>query len=253
MTAHPDHLRTPENLFSPDPRSTDSAVLGYSGFRTKTLQDHYDAVAPITLHDGVPAAIVLNFDNARNVYLLSWLAYRLHSAARTQAYECLEFALRLRFKDELYVLEQEKRRARYEQDLKECPCKVKGPYKSITKEKFRPTLHPLLEYAIKVGAVKNENFSAWQQRTELRARHRRDVETIMNMRRLGVTQIEFDDTQLEINDEDRHHDYLRQVLRSIPFLRNHYAHGTSSLDNKSLSALSLTAEIINQIYPRRSG
>ena len=59
-----------------------------------------------------------------------------------------------------------------------------------------------------------------------------------------------DTSDPDITDEDRDHDYLGVVLQTIPFLRNHYAHGTSALDDKSLSALRLASEIINQIFPR---
>jgi hypothetical protein len=252
MTDHPDGFRTPNNVFNPDPRNSAFAVLDEHGFRPMTLEDRYKEVAPITLHEGVPRQITAKFDNARNLSLMSWYVYRFHSAARSHAYECLELALRMRFKDDLYVREEQKRRTRHEQDLRDCPCKVKGPYKPINREKFRPTLHPLLQYAIEIGALKNEHFSAWQQRTNIRARHRRDIETIQKMKELGLSELEIDDTQLEINDEDRDHDYLGQVLKSLPSIRNLYAHGTSALDNKSLSALRITAEIINQLFAKNA-
>lgn len=252
MSNHPDHLRTPKNIFDPDPRSNALAVLGEHGFRTKTLEDHYEELASITLNEGVPQEIISIFDNARNLRLLSWFVYRFHSAARSHAHSCLELALRMRFKDDLYVREERKRLMSYEKDLRDCPCKVNGPYKPIDREKFRPTLHPLLQHAIEIGALKNENFSAWQQRTKLRARHRRDIEAIQKMNELGLSELEIDDTQLEINDIDRDHDYLSQVLRSVPFLRNLYAHGTIALDDQSISALRVSAEIINQLFPKQS-
>jgi len=36
----------------------------------------------------------------------------------------------------------------------------------------RPTLRPLLKYAVDHGLVKNEGFSAWQNRGEIRSRSR---------------------------------------------------------------------------------
>jgi hypothetical protein len=251
MTAHPDSLRSPNNVFDPDPRSTGFEVLREHGFRPKTLQDHHDAVAQITLHEGVPGEIVVKFDNARNLNLFSWFVYRFHSAARSHVYECLELALRMRLKDDLYMHEEQKRRARHEQEAKNNPSKAK-PYKPADKESFRPTLRPLLQYAIETGALKNEHFSAWQLKTRIRARSRRDIEAIQKMTELGLTELQTDDADIEITDEDRDHDYLGEVLKAIPLLRNHYAHGTTSLDNKSLSALHLGSEIINQIFARAS-
>jgi hypothetical protein len=251
VTNHPELLRSPNNIFEPDPRSTGFGILGEHGVRPKTLQDQYDAVAEITLHEGVPREIVVKFDNARNLNLFAWFVYRFHSAARTHVYECLELALRVRFKDDLYAHDEQRRRARYEQQAKNNPCKAK-PHNPIDKESYRPTLHPLLQYAIEVGALKNEGFSAWQLKTKLRARSRRDIEAIQKMTQLGITELQINDSKIEITDEDREHDYLGQVLKAIPFLRNHYAHGTTSLDNKSLSALRLASEIINQIFPKPS-
>jgi hypothetical protein len=107
---------------------------------------------------GVPREIVVKFETAKNLNLFSWFVYRFHSAARSHVYECLELvALRMRFKDELYVHEEQKRCARHEQEAKSHLFKAK-PYKPMTRESYRPTLHPLLRYAIEVGALKNENF-----------------------------------------------------------------------------------------------
>jgi len=96
--------------------------------------------------------------------------------------------------------------------------------------------------------LKNENFSAWQRKTEIRARERSSIEAIQKMKELNLSEMEIDETQIEITDADRNHDYLGRLLKSIPYLRNEYAHGTSALDSKSLSALRVSAEIINQIF-----
>jgi hypothetical protein len=249
MSEHPDFLRSPKNVFNADPRSTGYAVLGEHGWRQKTLDDHYSAVAQITVHNGVPREIVVKFETAKNLNLFSWFVYRFHTAARSQVYECLEYALRTRFADELLAHEEQKRRARYEQELRSNPQNAK-PYKSIDKKTFRPTMHPLLKYSIDIGALKNEQFTAWQLKTKIRARSRKDVEMIEKMKELGLQEIQTDSRDADITDEDRDHDYLGLVLENIPLLRNHYAHGTSSLDDKSLSALRLSSEIINQIFPR---
>lgn len=249
MSKHPDFLRYPNNIFDPDPRSTGFDVLGAHGLRPKVLQDQYDAVAQITLHEGVPREIIVNFETAKNLNLFSWFVYRFHSAARSHAYECLELALRTRFADELYMNEERKRRAQYEAHVKDAPHKGK-PYQPIDKEKFRPTMHPLLKYAIEIGALKNENFGAWQAKTKVRARSRRDIQTIEKMAELGLTEQQTDEADLEITDQDRNHDYLSRVLENVPSLRNHYAHGTSALDSQSLGALRRAAEIINQIFSR---
>jgi hypothetical protein len=251
MTDHPDFLRSPKNILDPDPRSSGFYVLGKQGLRSKTLDDQHEAVAEVVVHDGVPADVIVKFETAKNLSLFSWFVYRFHSAARSHAYECLELALKVRFKDELYAQMERKRRERHDSECKRNPKNVQ-PYRPMDKEKFRPMLRMLLGYAVEVGALKNENFSVWQTKTRVQARYRRDIEAIQKMQEMGLTQLEIDDTQLEIKAEDRNHDYLGQLLESIPFLRNHYAHGTTALDNQSLSALRMVAEIINQIFPKLS-
>lgn len=248
MSDHPDFLRSLSNIFLPDPRSVGFSILDENGLRTKTLEDHQAAVAQLVLHDGVPRQIVAKFETAKNLNLFAWFVYRFHSAARSHVYECLELALRIRFKDELYCREEKRRHARYEEHLKNGSDKG-NPYQPMDKETFRPTLHPLLEYAIETGVLKNENFRAWQSRTTVRARSQNELERIQKMNELGLSELHTDNSTVEITDQDRDHDYLRTILQTIPFLRNHYAHGTSALDNKSLGALRLASEIINQIFP----
>jgi hypothetical protein len=62
--------------------------------------------------------------------------------------------------------------------------------------------------------------------------------------------METENMELSVTDEDRDHDYLGIVLQTIPFLRNHYAHGAGTLVDKSLSALRVASEIINQVFPK---
>lgn len=106
MIDDPDRLRFPDKVFEPDPRSTGVGVMGDQGVRSKTLQDQFDDLAPITLHEGVPREVVVKFDTARNLNLFSWFVFRFHTAARTHAYECLELALKMRFKEELLRREE---------------------------------------------------------------------------------------------------------------------------------------------------
>ncbi len=78
-------------------------------------------------------------------YLYAWFAYRFYPVAEYQGIACLELALRERLKEEIRT------------------GKIKGK---------RPTLRPLLKYAVDHGLVKNEGFSAWQNRGEIRSRSR---------------------------------------------------------------------------------
>jgi hypothetical protein len=248
MVSHPDFLRTPENINEPDPRSAAFAVLGADGFRSLTLQDQYDSVHQINLHDGIPKEVVVNFETAKNLSLFSWYVYRFHTAAKGHAYACLELALRTRFGEDLYAHEEKKRRARHDRNTNESLRKLR-PYTPIDKENFRTTLGPLMRHAYEVGAIRNEAFEIWQRTTTIRAKSRRITESIEEMTRLGLDSMTTDDTDLTITEADKDHDYVERMIGSTRFLRNIHAHGTASIDHKSLSTLRLVAEIINQIFP----
>ena len=249
MSDHPDFLRSPHNIFEPDPRSVGFVILGKDGFQPVRLEDQHASIAKIELHNGVPEKVVAKFETAKNLNLFAWYVYRFHVAARSHAYECLELALKLRFKDELYYLEANRLHAQHSNKAKSNPHAK--PYKLMSKEKYFPKLSLLLKHAIETGAIRNENFSEWQQRTKMRAHSRKHHEQIEEMARLGLSEMLTDDSEIEITDADRDHDYVSEIASKIPSLRNVYAHGTTSLDHKSLSDLRLTAEIINQIFPTR--
>ncbi len=116
------------------------------------------------------------------------------------------------------------------------------------KRELGPGLKRLLNYAVKEGHLKNENFALWRHHTEMRARQRTEDEIWEEAQRNGLNEITFDETQYEVKDVDRDHDYLGAILESLPWLRNNFAHGTTSLDKQVLGTIKLVAEIINQIY-----
>jgi hypothetical protein len=193
----------------------------------RTIQDHHRAVSDIVLHRGVPESVRVRFETVRNVHFYSWFVFRFHSVTWQAAHACLEFALRERFEAEMLEAGEEER-------------------------EHGPGLTKLMKHAIDHGHVRNEGFEVWQRKTAARARHRKTIEQITEMQRLGLDAISSDDTAIEITDEDKDHGYVRRLLDSIPYLRNHFAHGGQSLDHKSIAAIRLVAEIINQVYPSDS-
>ncbi len=223
MNNHPDFLRNPESVDKADPRSEGISILAEDGIRPKRIEDQYSAVAEFTLHDGVPEGIRIQFETTKNLFLYSWFVYRFYPVAHHHAYTCLELALRERFEQEMYDAGEKKR-------------------------KFGPGLKKLLSYAVEKGYLKNENFEIWRHQTQVRARERTMYENIEEMERLGLKEMEFDENKVEIKEEDRDHDYLAILLDTMPWLRNHYAHGSKSLHNQVVGTLQVVSEIINQIY-----
>lgn len=224
MDGHSEDLRTTENVCKPDSRNAAFSVITETGFRPKTIEDQHSAVADISLHQDVPDDVRVQFETTKNLYLYAWFVFRFYPVAKHHAYTCLELALRQRFEQAMLASGEKKR-------------------------EFGPGLMRLLDYAVSNGHLKNENFEVWQQRTLMRAQQRTETEACNEMSRRGLDEIVIDETQYEIKEEDRDHDYLATLLETLPWLRNHYAHGSASLDNQALGTIKVVSEIINQIYP----
>lgn len=218
-----DSLRTPATVCEPDGRSPKTAI--FTG-ETLTVQYQFEAVVGVVLHQNVPDDLRVQFETTKNLYLYAWFVYRFYPVAELHAYTFLELALRERFEAEMLALKVIRR-----------------------KREFGPEFKQLLDYAVSSGSLKDENFSVWQHRTVSRAKQRTQDEIWLEARSQGKNEVTYDDELYEIKDVDRDHKYLEIIVETIPKLRNHYAHGSKSLDSQVLGTLRLVAEIINQIYP----
>jgi hypothetical protein len=223
VKSHPDYLRTPETVCTPDPRSPKSHYL--TG-QPVTVEYQYSVISGIELHSGVPEDIRIQFETTKNLYLYAWFVFRFYPVVMLHAYACIELALRERFEAEMIAAGKSKR-------------------------EFGPSLSGLLTYAMESGNLKDENFSVWQHRTKRNAQRRTANELWQEAKRNGLNEITIDEEQFEIKEEDRNHEYVSTLVRILPKLRNHYAHGSTSLDNQALGEIELAAEIINQIFHKR--
>ncbi len=216
-------LRPAEYVCEPDPRSTMfvRADLTNGTSRPIELADHHEEISAYALHAGVPQEIVLQFETARNVYLYAWFVYRFYPVAEHQCLACLELALRERLKEEIRT------------------GKVKGK---------RPALRLLLKYAVDNGLVKNEGFSAWQNRGAINSRARVEMEKIREASEKNLTEITWDESDIQITAEDLDWDYVKMLPDLLPRLRNEYAHGSTDLHNWALRSFQIVSEIINQLY-----
>jgi len=219
----PEKLRPPEYVGEADPRSTMFVKMDRTTgtYQAITLVDHHDEISAFALHAGVPQEIVLHYETARNVYLYAWFVYRFYPVAEHQVLACLELALRERLKDEIRT------------------GKIKGK---------RPTLRPLLKYVVAHGLVGNEGFSQWQNRGAIRSRARVEMEKIREMSDKGLTEITWDESDVQITAEDLDWDYVKMLPGLLPMVRNEYAHGSTELHNWALRSFQIVSEIINQLY-----
>jgi hypothetical protein len=217
-------LREPSAVAIADPRNESRVVLGSDGFRSRTLHDHHAGATSVVLHDGVPERIRTQFETAKNFYLYGWFVYRFFPVARSHAHACLELALRERFEQEM-LAQGERNRA------------------------FGPGLKKLLKHAVDVGALKSEGFDVMNRKAHARASERASIEAIERMKLAGIDELEIG--PIEICAEDWDTEFLNSLPESMSYVRNHYAHGSTSLDDRVLGVLRLISEIINQIFRGR--
>jgi hypothetical protein len=216
-------LRPTEYVHEPDPRSTMFVRIDRTNGTSRPIElaDHHEQISAYALHAGVPQEIVLQFETARNVYVYAWFVYRFYPVAEYLSLACLELALRERLKEEMRT----------------------GKIKSK-----RPTLYPLLKYAVDHGLVKNEGFSAWQNRGEINSRARVEMEKLREASEKNLTEFTWDESDIKITAEDLDWDYVKMLPDLLRRLRNEYAHGSTDLHNWSLRSFQIVSEIINQLY-----
>jgi hypothetical protein len=242
----PEILRPAKYICEPDPRQRHFVVLSpdINDFRPITLNDYYESASKIDLNATVPKEIVIQFETAKNLYLYAWFIYRFYPVAEHHAFACLELALRMRYGNEIP--------AHYFQQPRKSQTNKLGKPKLKQPKPRKPTLMPLLRYAIDKGGIKNEGFRRWHEAVEQRAHVRYEREKDEEMREKGLSEIVLNYSEVQIADIDRNLDYVKILLETLPETRNLYAHGTPMLHNTVLGTIELVSEIINQIYPVQS-
>lgn len=222
----PERLRSVQHICDPDPRSTmwvcTDRMTG--AWRTMEICDLHEHVSALELHEAVPQEIILQFETAKNLYLYAWFVYRFYPVAEHHSLACLELALRDRLKQDIEA------------------GRVEFPGK-------RPMLRALLKHAVMQGLVKNEGFEIWRNRGEINARARVEMEKLREMTGKNLTEIQWDNSEIQITPDDLNWDYANVLVDTLPNIRNHYAHGSTSLHNAVLHTLQIVSEIINQLFP----
>ena len=64
----------------------------------------------------------------------------------------------------------------------------------------------------------------------------------------NLTEISWDDSEIEVTAEDLNWDYANMLVETLPYIRNEYAHGSTNLHNLVLHTIQIVCEIINQLY-----
>lgn len=91
-------LKKLEEICLPDTRSTLFVIINRETGQRRNygIEDLYEQVRSIELHDVVPEDIRSQFNVARNLSLYTWFCYSFHSASSFRAYSTVEMALRIR-------------------------------------------------------------------------------------------------------------------------------------------------------------
>jgi len=114
----------------------------------------------------------------------------------------------------------------------------------------KPTLRPLLKYAVEHGLIRNEGFETWRNRGVINSRARVEMEKLHELSEKGLDQITWDVSDIEVTTEDLDWDYTAVLVDILPRLRNEYAHGSTNLHNLALMSIQIVCESINQLYQR---
>lgn len=93
----------------------------------------------------------------------------------------------------------------------------------------------LIAHAVENGWIEDADFSIHRHKTKIRKEERQQIH--------GILGVELADTDNPIDGE-----YTSILSKSLPFLRNDYAHGSSTIGPSSYSKLTIVAEFINKIF-----
>lgn len=77
---------------------------------------------------------------------------------------------------------------------------------------------------------------------------RQSLDMIRRMQELGLEEITYDPSQIEITEEDLAYDWLDQFAQSLPELRNMHAHGTKTLYPTVFNTFRVVHNVIEQLF-----
>lgn len=208
-----DGLRSPQTACLADPRMSGDA---------RGMDERWCAISTLNLNADVPEAIVHHFETAKNVLLYAWFVYRFHMVAEQYVLTTLEFALRERL-------------------LHENPMKIASDRV--------PGLKWMLSTARKEGWISNKQFDLSRELAQKKSEIRHSLRMIHRMEELGLSEMEYDLSAVEIAEEDLAHNWIEQFESDLPNLRNMHAHGTKSLYPTVFNTFRIVHNLIEQLFP----
>lgn len=186
------------------------------------LAEWHSRIAEVVLVETTPIEVRQIFENAKNIALYAYFAYRLHQPAEIIGYTALEKALKLKFE-----LEQE----------------------NINLEKHPNKLADYMNVALAQGWIKSEGYNSYRLLASFRVQQKKIVEliesdTLDHQESRPVPEPE----EHEIIAEMREMGIAERVLHAGRHIRNFLVHGDRGLSPTSIRTLKKIAEEINQLY-----
>ena len=237
--AHPDGLRTLDQLGLADARMQHFALRDGGTSRPFGQEDRYENISRFELHRDVPTEVHVHFDTARNLYLYAWFVYRFHVVAEQHALASLEMALRLRLIGH-NVLDPEGKLVTMR------PPKVAGGPDRQHIE--RPMLSRLLQLALEHGLINNKNFANRSQWAKTMAEHRVRIQQLEYMTANGLMSMAIHEEAPLPRPEEFDHDWIATFIETLPSIRNTYAHGSSMLHASVVRTFDVVSDLINQLF-----
>jgi hypothetical protein len=211
-----DVLRDLDTALNADPRTNGLA----------SLAEYQQEIAKFQLIDLVPYDVRVHFETAKNLYLYAWFVYRFFPVAEKHALASLEFALRLRlapmFPNEF------------------------GP------DAARPAgMRALLKRARRELLISNDGLRATRRQALQRARERVSNQATRKLIETGAEFVEYEAWDVELEPEDFSDDPLGTFLKTLPGIRNDYAHGSATLHSSVLGMFEIVCDLVNDLYRAR--
>lgn len=185
------------------------------------LADWHAAISEITLVEKTPTEVKQLFENAKNVALYTYFAYRLHQPAELIGYSALEKALKIKF-------EREKSR--------------------INIQRSPSRLIDYMDIALEHKWITNHGYESARPIAEARVRHRKIFELIESSADHGESIPVPEPEEPDILSELESMDIAQSMLHSARHIRNFLAHGDGGLAPSSIGTLRKIAEEINQLF-----
>lgn len=200
-------------IHEPDERWAHFSRLDEStgGFAAVTLAQRHADLNSIALVEAVPEPIREHFNTGKSLLLYAWFVYRFIPVAELHVYSTVEMALRER-------TTREGRPMRLDRRGRGLPWKFSE----------------LLQMAVKERWIVDDGFDLVRRRREVNAEQSEFF---------GVSPA----TDADVLNVNR---YCETLVESLPWLRNHLAHGSTSVHPGGMNTLRVCADLINQLFYR---